>query len=178
VHDPAPVRGVERLRDLRSDLEHLFERQRPAQQTRGQRLALQQLQHEVVRLALAADVEERADVRVAQRRDRLRLALEPRAPLLVLGELARQHLDRHAPIEPRVFGAPHLAHAAGTDRSDELVGSKTRTDANRGSFHRLKPSADASARPASFERAVAHCCDLDRRSDGQLTTTLIGRSGP
>jgi hypothetical protein len=39
-----------------------------------------------VRVALVPDVEQRADVRVVERRDRLRLALEALASILVLGE--------------------------------------------------------------------------------------------
>ena len=65
---------------------HLVERQRALLQAIGERLPLEQLHHEEVRVALVADVEERADVRVVERRDRLRLALEALAALLVLGE--------------------------------------------------------------------------------------------
>ena len=46
----------------------------------GQRLALEQLHDEKVGRAVAADVVERADVRMVERGDGPRLALEARAP--------------------------------------------------------------------------------------------------
>ena len=54
---------------------------RPRREALGERLALEQLHHQVVGVALAADVVERADVRVVERRDRAGLALEARAHL-------------------------------------------------------------------------------------------------
>ena len=79
VDDAGAVRAVERVGDLRADAQHVGERQRPAREARGQRLALDQLHHQVVGVALAADVVQRADVRMVEARDRLRLALEARA---------------------------------------------------------------------------------------------------
>ena len=70
-------------------------------------------------------VEERADVGMAERGDRLRLALEPLAALRVTRELAREHLDRDVAREPRVPGAVHLAHASGAEGCHDFVGSKT-----------------------------------------------------
>ena len=57
--------------------QRLLERQRPLRQPIRQRLALQVLHDQVLGLALAAHVVERADVRVRELRDRLRLPLEP-----------------------------------------------------------------------------------------------------
>ena len=39
----------------------------------------------------------------------------------------RQHLDRDLASEPRVAGAIHLAHAAGAERGDDLVGAEAGT---------------------------------------------------
>ena len=69
----------------------------------GERLALEQLHHEEVASVLVADVEERADVRMVERRDRLRLALEALAELRVLGEARGQDLDRDVAVEARVL---------------------------------------------------------------------------
>ena len=38
-----------------------------------------------------------------------------------------QHLDRHRPVEARVLRAVDLAHAAGAQRAEDLVRTKTRT---------------------------------------------------
>ena len=72
MDDPGPVRLVERIRDLNTVAQNLLERQRPFRQFVRQRFALEQLHHQVV----LADVVQRADVRVIERRDRLRLTLE------------------------------------------------------------------------------------------------------
>ena len=62
-----------------------------------------------------ADVVERADVRMIERRDRARLALEALAQLRVGRERRRQDLDRDRAVEPRVAGAVDFAHAAGAN---------------------------------------------------------------
>ena len=55
------------------------------------------------------------DVRVIQRREHLRLALEPREPVRIGRERLGQHLDRDVAVQPRVARAIDLAHPAGAD---------------------------------------------------------------
>jgi hypothetical protein len=76
VDDALLVGSPERVGDLRTDLEHLCDRQRPLRDPRGQRLAGEVLHDEVSRAVVAADVIERADVRMRELRDRVGLALE------------------------------------------------------------------------------------------------------
>jgi hypothetical protein len=121
VHDPLSVRRVERVRDLGSELDDLVERQRPLLQAVGERFALEQLHDEEVRLALVADVEQRADVRMVEGGDRLRLALEALPPILVLSEARGKQLDRNAAVKAGVASPPYFAHAAGADRRLKLV---------------------------------------------------------
>jgi hypothetical protein len=73
------------------------------------------------------DVVERQDVRVRQRGDRLRLALEASERVGVAGDALGQHLDRHFPLEPRVACPVDLAHPAGAERRDDLVRSQPRS---------------------------------------------------
>ena len=61
---------------------------------------------------MAADVMQRADVRVVQAGDGLRLALEPLLQIRVGGECLGQHLERHVPVERGIAGAVDLAHSA------------------------------------------------------------------
>ena len=61
-----------------------------------------------------ADVVERADVRMAQLRDRLRFALEPCCPRDRPRD-ARQDLDGDRAIQAGVARLVDLAHAAGAD---------------------------------------------------------------
>src|SRR5438128_4289970 len=72
-----------------------------------------------------ADVEQRADVWMLQRRDSTRFTVEALAQLRIGGELRWQDLDRDRPIEPRVARAVDLAHAAGSERRDNLVWPET-----------------------------------------------------
>ncbi|HEY7698078.1 MAG TPA: hypothetical protein VIE88_06650 [Vicinamibacteria bacterium] len=64
----------------------------------------------------------RRDVRRIERREKPRLALEPRETLRVLREVLGKDLDRHFAPEPRVFGAIHLPHATAPEwRQDRVV---------------------------------------------------------
>ncbi len=72
-----PVRLVQGIRDLDGHRERLIQGQRALLQPLRQRVALQVLHDQEVDPVLGADVIERADVRVVQAGDGLRLALEP-----------------------------------------------------------------------------------------------------
>ncbi len=61
------------------------------------------------------------NVRVVQRSERLGLALEATQPLVVVGELLGQHLDRHLALEPRVTRAVDLSHRPGPEGTEDLV---------------------------------------------------------
>ncbi len=52
---------------------------------------------------------------------RLGLALEAVQPLGVRGQLGRQQLERHLPLEPRVLGAIDLTHAARAELLEDAV---------------------------------------------------------
>jgi hypothetical protein len=128
------MRPVERVGDLFPELEYLGGGQRALHEPLGERLAFDHLHHQVVGVALAPDVVERADVRVVERGDRLRLALEARAHLGIGGEVLGQHLDRDVAAEAGVRGTEHLAHAARAERGGDLV----RAEAGAGSeWHRV-----------------------------------------
>ncbi len=76
MDNAALMRPFEALADREAILEHLIQRQRTSRQPIGQGLAVETLHHEKIDAVLVADVVERADVRVVQRRDRPRFALE------------------------------------------------------------------------------------------------------
>ena len=92
---PARVRGVQRVGDLDAHVEQRVE----AQRTRGepilQRRPLQILHDDERSPVLLADVVDRADVRVVQRRRRLRFAREPAQRLGIPRELFGDELERH-----------------------------------------------------------------------------------
>ena len=68
-----------------------------------------------------ADVVDAADVRMVQRGDGPRLALEARARIGIAGDVTRQDLDRDRAIEPRIAGFVDLTHAAGAERADDFI---------------------------------------------------------
>ncbi len=103
MDEPAPVRGVERGRDLPGDPHRALRRQ-PAVRAVDQRaqvgaldVAHRQVQHALV-LARLVDGH---DVRVVDRGRELRLRLEAVAEVEVVGELGRDHLERDGPVEAR-----------------------------------------------------------------------------
>jgi hypothetical protein len=75
---------------------------------------------------LMPDVEERANVRMIERRQRPRLAIESLSKQRVGGERCREDLDRNRAIQPRVAGAKHFPHAAGAERRDDFIGAEPR----------------------------------------------------
>ena len=84
MQNAVPVRGGERRGDLRRQPEGLLDRHRAAQ-----RDAVQVLHDQEVDAVLTPDVMERADVRMIQRRDRARFALEALACSRIVGHVAR-----------------------------------------------------------------------------------------
>ena len=89
----------------------------------GERLALDQLQHERARRRCRALLEavDRADVRMVERREHPRFALEAREPLGIRREDVRQDLDRDVAPELRVARAIDLAHPARAERRKDSV---------------------------------------------------------
>ncbi len=61
------------------------------------------------------------DVRMVERREHLRFALEAREPVRVLCERSRQHLQRDVAVEPGVAGTIDLAHSAFAQLGHDLI---------------------------------------------------------
>jgi hypothetical protein len=138
MDDALAVRVVERVGDLDGEAEHLFGRQRSPREAVIQCFALQilhdqelhalRLRRVGVRHDGVADVEQCADVRMAQRRNRARLGVEPRAASGPLGELGGEQFDRDRAFQARVAGLIDFAHSARADERDDLVRSKLCAD--------------------------------------------------
>ncbi len=64
---------------------------------------------------------DRGDVRVVERGEHLRFALEARQALRIGGKHLGQDLQGDVPPEPRVAGAIHLAHPTRAERTDDFV---------------------------------------------------------
>ena len=112
VNDAFRVRRVERVGDVDRERQQLLERQRIAVDRFLERSAFEQLQNEKRFPVVFADLVDRADVRVAERRRRSRLAEQPLDRRGVGGSALGQKLERHSPAEDEIFGDIHVAHAA------------------------------------------------------------------
>ena len=177
MHDALVVGRGQAAGGLDRVVHGLARRQGTVRQRLAQRLALEQLGHDVGNAGVRAHVVHHENVRVIERASRLGLEREPPQPFVVGGEGRRQHLDRHAPIE---------AGAAGAQRRDDFV----RTDAAAGcdrhvsvsplgvDFVRRKYSPsrrDCGAGTRGFRRIVG-CRMMRPRLDGGSAGTSEGES--
>ena len=112
MHDAPFVGRRERAGNLCGDPGGFVEGQVACRQPLGERHAFDLLHHEVVVAVVVADVEQRADVRMVQRGDRLRLALQALAGAELTRQLRRQDLDCDRASEAGVLRTVDLAHAA------------------------------------------------------------------
>ncbi len=120
--DDAFVMGrLKRERDLTCDLSRLVERYRTARDAIGQRAAFEQLEDEKAARRRLLEPVDGADVRVIERRQQLRLALETRHALGIIGQRRGQQLQRDVAAQRGIAGAIDLAHAAGTEQRDDFV---------------------------------------------------------
>ena len=86
MDDALLVRRFERFGDLARDRQRLADIERAARDPLGQRLALDQLQHEHANAVRLFQPIDRCDVRMIERRQQPRLAVEPRQPLRIARE--------------------------------------------------------------------------------------------
>ena len=86
-----------------------------------QRLALEILHDQVGRALVFADVVQRADVRMIERGDCARFAVEALAELWIARELRAENLDRDGSVEPRIARPINFAHPARAEGSLNLV---------------------------------------------------------
>ena len=112
---------IESVRDLRGVAEHINGPERPAREAVVQRLALEVLHDDERAAVLLADIEQRADVRMTQRGDRARFGLKSTSKVGPVGQITRQELDGHRPIQPRIARLVHLAHPARADERQDFV---------------------------------------------------------
>jgi hypothetical protein len=112
------MRLLKSLRDFCRNLQKLSDWQRSFLQAVGQSLALQILHDQKIRVALSADVVERADIDMLQRGDRLGFPLQALFQLGIRGKMRRQNLDGDRTVKTRIHGSVHLTHAAGAPSGD------------------------------------------------------------
>ena len=99
MDDALPVRGGETPGHLERVVHGLLLGDRSGVELPAQRLALEELHHGVGDSSLRAEVEDRQDVWMRERRDCLRLALEAGQHVGIGRDGLRKDLDRHIPVK-------------------------------------------------------------------------------
>jgi len=149
MDDALVVRGVERVDDLPRDGECVGDGNRaagpPAQaghyictacQALRQGLPVDELEDEEAPALGFFEAVDGGDVRVVERGEHLRLALEPGEPVGIVDERVWKDLDGDVAIELRVARLVDLAHPAGTQHGDDLVWTQACPCAQRHRSHR------------------------------------------
>ena len=89
-------------------------------------VALQVLHDEEHRASGLADIMERADVGMRQRRDALRFALEAGPAIGISGDVSRKDFNRDGALEAGVAGLVDFAHPPVADQAEDFVGAEPR----------------------------------------------------
>ena len=133
MDDALRVCRIERVGNLAGQPHRLAHRHRPARDDVGERVALDQLEHQGANAVNVFDPVERRDVRMIERSEQPRLSIEPRQSIRIERRRGGEDLDRHIAAEPRIARAIDLAHSPGSDGADDLVRSQAgaRTQSHR-----------------------------------------------
>ena len=121
MQDAFGVRGIERIGDLRADVEHLAQVERFAQQPPIERIAVEQFHRQIQLPLVFVEAVDGADVGVIERRRGARLAAEALHGFLVRGAAGRQHLEGDLAPEFQVLRAVHHAHPASAQLVEDAI---------------------------------------------------------
>jgi hypothetical protein len=119
------MRRFERCRDCGRTPQRFAQEHRPSEQALLQRLAFDELEHQNRSVVEFENIEEGADVRMADLREQPPFALESRETIGVADESPPQHLERNVSPQPCIAGAIDLAHGAITEQTDNLIRSES-----------------------------------------------------
>ena len=112
VDDAFLMGGGEAFGNLERVIHSQLLRNRTGVELAAQRLPFQKLHDGIGRPLVGAEVMDREDVRMRQRRNRLRFALEPRQSVCIRRERLRQDFDRDVAVELLVPRSVDLSHTA------------------------------------------------------------------
>src|SRR5437667_5674831 len=124
MHDPVRVRTRQSVGHRRSDLHRFSPRQLLSREPVRERLSAQQLHHRERDAVLSSKVVNGQDVRVRERRNRLRLLFEPVQRFRIVRGSLGHDLDRYLAPEPRVARPVNFAHSSRAERRNDLIRSE------------------------------------------------------
>ena len=149
MHDAFGMRRVERLGNLRPEIDDAIDLQRTAGDHLGQLLAVEHLHGKEGTSFVLADLVDRADIGMVQARNRARLVLKARETACVD---TREELDDDVPAEREIFGAVDDRATAFADfLAHAVVGHRL-----SGHDH-VRPEGQPRARPEGRGRFSRHC---------------------
>ena len=122
VDDAMGVRVLQRLADLRGVVQRLSGAEYAVLcHALLERLALDELHDDILRLSAVADIVDRDDIRLREHGDRVRLRLEAVFQLGVRRHLIAQDLDGDIAVQLVAHGLVNDRHAAAADDLQDLV---------------------------------------------------------
>ena len=126
MHQPDPVGGEQRQRDLLDDLDGALRGKRTGPQQRAEILTFDEPHvHEQAPVDLA-EVVDRHHVGIVEPCRRPGLPTETFLERLIVGQMRGQDFHRHHAVGHRVIGAPDVAHSAPAQQLDQLVAPERR----------------------------------------------------
>ena len=134
MNDALLVGRFERVGDLPRDRDRVGEQEWPLADSIGERRTFDQLHDERAGAVHLFEAEHLRDVRVIQRRQDLGFALEAREPIAIGRQRVWQHLDRHLPLERRVFSSIDLAHSPFAQLGEDAIAPEIPADHWRAAF--------------------------------------------
>jgi hypothetical protein len=122
MHDPCAVHLLDSVEDGQHEIERDVTRQRTlTRQLQVERLAVQELHHQIRHALFDPDVVHLDDVGMAHARETLSLTQKARDGLALAARRGAQHLERHALAQPRVQRGIDVAHAPRAEILEYLV---------------------------------------------------------
>jgi hypothetical protein len=154
MNDALLVRRLERLRKLCRNGQRLGQRDRALREPLREIVAIHELHRQRGQTSAVLEPVNCRDVRMVQRREHLRFALETRNPFGIAGEDLRQDLDRDVAAKLGIARTIHLAHAAGADGRQDLIRTDASTGLDAEDYHRTSGYSRA-YNPRTFEGSWA-----------------------
>jgi hypothetical protein len=169
MDDALLVRRFEGFCDLLRDGQRLVERDGAAPQPLRQVVALDKFHHEGLDALGVLQPVDGCNVRMIERGEDFRFALEPRDAFRVSRERLGEDFDGDVAIEPRVARPIHFAHPASPDSGENLVRTEARAS---GQWHESslilvvarRPAKDKPARHSTRQPALPQELPADQRA--------------
>ena len=121
VNNAFKMRGFQTIRDLQSQVQDLLSAERSTIKNLPEVLAVEKLHGDECIARMLADVIERTNVGMVERRHRLRLSLKAVQPLWVSRKVLRQKFKRHKTMQAGVLGLIHHSHTAAAEFLNNFI---------------------------------------------------------